>query len=237
MAITLPVTLPVTPPATLSSALPSTLAIAPLTDSSSGAFGLLAQAANPASAGLGGAAASTQGGLQRLGLPPQGQVERFQAALGHDDLAGPQDLGSGAAGPVDSAGAADGQGAGQRQGSSHNVGDSILRGLGALSRDLTRVWNDVRGLGGALNAAEPLAARGAEVANAQPNAQANANAHANANASAHGVPGPSEAAGSPRVGDLLAMQRNMVEFSFLFDAVGKGTSKAIEATNQLVKMQ
>ena len=69
MAITLPVTLPVTPPATLSSALPSTLAIAPLTDSSSGASGLLAQAANPASAGLGGAAASTQGGLQRLGLP------------------------------------------------------------------------------------------------------------------------------------------------------------------------
>ena len=235
MAITLPVTLPVTPPATL----PSTLPMAPLTDPSSGAFGLLAQATHPASAGLGGAAASTQGGLQRLGLPPQGQVERFQAALGNDDLAGPQDLGSGAAGPVDSAGAADGQGAGQRQGSSHNVGDSILRGLGALSRDLTRVWNDVRGLGGALNAAEPLAARGAEVANAQPNAQANANAHANANAnaSAHGVPGPSEAAGSPRVGDLLAMQRNMVEFSFLFDAVGKGTSKAIEATNQLVKMQ
>lgn len=231
MAITLPVTLPVTPPATL----PSTLPMAPLTDPSSGAFGLLAQATHPASAGLGGAAASTQGGLLRLGLPPQGQVERFQAALGNDDLAGPQDLGSGAAGPVDSAGAADGQGAGQRQGSSHNVGDSILRGLGALSRDLTRVWNDVRGLGGTLNAAEPLAARGAEVANAQPNAQANANAHANA--SAHGVPGPSEAAGSPRVGDLLAMQRSMVEFSFLFDAVGKGTSKAIEATNQLVKMQ
>lgn len=225
MAITLPVTLPVTPPATL----PSTLPMAPLTDPSSGALGLLAQAANPASAGLGGAAASTQGGLLRLGLPPQGQVERFQAALGNDDLAGPQDLGSGAAGPVDSAGAADGQGAGLRQGSSHNVGDSILRGLGALSRDLTRVWNDVRGLGGTLNAAEPLAARGAEVANAQPNA--------NANASAHGVPGPSEAAGSPRVGDLLAMQRSMVEFSFLFDAVGKGTSKAIEATNQLVKMQ
>jgi hypothetical protein len=212
--------------------------MAPLTDPSSGAFGLFAQAANPASVGLGGAAASTQGGLLRLGLPPQSQVERFQAALGNDDLAGPQDLGSGAAGPVDSSGAADGQGAGQRQGSSHNVGDSILRGLGALSRDLTRVWNDVRGMGGALNplqAAQPAPARGSDVANPQPDVHANANA--NANASAHGVPGPSEAVGSPRVGDLLAMQRSMVEFSFLFDAVGKGTSKAIEGTNQLVKMQ
>ncbi len=230
MAITLPVTLPAT--------LPSTLPMAPLTDPSSGALGLLAQAANPASAGLGGAAASTQGGLLRLGLPPQGQVERFQAALGNDDLAGPQDLGSGAAGPVDSAGAADGQGAGQRQGSSHNVGDSILRGLGALSRDLTRVWNDVRGFGGApnaLHAAEPGPARGGEVAHAQPNVDANANVKAKA--SAHEVSGPSEAAGPPRVSDLLAMQRSMVEFSFLFDAVGKGTSKAIEASNQLVKMQ
>lgn len=230
-------------------ALPAHLPAVPTTDPSAGAAGAvgrLAQAASPASVGSSGAIPSTQEGLLRRALPTQGQVERFQAALGKDDLAGPQDLGPDApdvAGAADAADAAAGQGAGQRQGSSRNVGDSILRGLGALSRDLTRVWNDVRGQGLALHAAEPLTASGKEVAEAQSSTGASDSASnsssnsASNSASTQVVPLQPEAANPSRVGDLLAMQRSMVEFSFLFDAVGKGTSKAIDGTNQLVKMQ
>ena len=55
--------------------------------------------------------------------------------------------------------------------------------------------------------------------------------------------GPTPAANSasevplPPVGEMLALQRNMVEFAFLFETIGKGTAKAIDNTNQLVKMQ
>lgn len=40
-----------------------------------------------------------------------------------------------------------------------------------------------------------------------------------------------------RVSDLIAMQGKIVEFSFLYDLVGKGVSKTLQDLDSLVKMQ
>ncbi len=131
----------------------------------------------------------------------EAMVARFQRSLAgagaSDDLAGPQDLGavgSPGAGPAN-------------PGAYRTFGDAILDGLGALSSQVQRAWNGVRGVGPA-DPNQPL----------DPNATGPVNA-------------------LPKVGELMAMQRDMVEFSFMFEALGKGTSKAIDNTNQLVKMQ
>ncbi len=41
----------------------------------------------------------------------------------------------------------------------------------------------------------------------------------------------------PPLSEMMSLQRDMVEFAFLFETIGKGTAKAIDNTNQLVKMQ
>lgn len=130
-----------------------------------------------------------------------GAVARFQRRLAGsgaaDDLAGPQDLGG-----------IDAEGDGQRKPAGYrNVGDAILDGLDALSSQVQRAWNGVRGVD-PMDPQQPL----------DPNA-------------------PPDQAGVPKISELMAMQRDMVEFSLMFEAMGKGTSKTIDNTNQLVKMQ
>lgn len=148
-------------------------------------------------------------------VPPAGPdpalVERFNARLAGplpgDDLAGPQDLRADE--KVESPDPAN-------RGERRTVGDAILSGLGGLSRDLQNAWDSVRGV--------------------SPGAKAEGGAKKNPQGD-HDAETPPPGAGLPRVKELLEIQRSMVEFSFLFEAVGKGTSKAIENTNQLVKMQ
>lgn len=128
-------------------------------------------------------------------------VARFQRSLEggnvSDDLAGPQDL----------RGVGSADEASRRSGAHRNFGDAMLDGIDALSSQMQKAWNGVRGVD-SVDPQQPL----------DPNA-------------------PLRNAGIPPIGELMAMQRNMVEFSLMYEAMGKGTSKTIDNTNQLVKMQ
>lgn len=216
---------------------------------------LVSQLAVPAAPRFPPGPAATSGGVQAAGpgpsltpVPPadEAAVRRFDRALAGaapvpasdavsaarsaagprsgDDLAGPEDLSRGPGLSPDGA---------PETAARPTLGDAILNGLGALTNDLRRAWDGVR------RVPLPTEAAAAQAQAGQPPALGGAES----GAGAEGVEGASNAAagrsanGMPPVGELLELQRSMVEFAFLFEAVGKGTSKAIDNTNQLVKMQ
>lgn len=227
-----------------------TLVVSQLTES--------AAALEPAA---GGGAGSAAGGTLR-GLPSaepapdQDKVVRFRRAMGEvlpgDDLAGPQDLHPGVPGQAARASGPPST-APQR-----HVGDAILSGLNALSGDLQRIWSALQASAPAASSPAPArwvgpaesidltdpaehrvaAARvlGDERKTAAPEGsegqegQEGLESPESPDAAPQGNP-------MPRIADLLQMQRHMTEFAVLFEAAGKGTSKVIDNTNQLVKMQ
>lgn len=171
------------------------------------------------------------GSSPALSPPDDPSVSRFRRAMGQvlpgDDLVGPADL------PI---GAGAGDLAANRLPQQRHIGEAILSGLGALSNDLQRAWNNLRAPAGVAvpGPAESWVQPGQPAASAT-DALRRHGGPAQEGAPPGSVPAAPTAPGS--LSDLLTMQKSMIEFSFRFEALGKGTSKFIDNTNQLVKMQ
>lgn len=124
-----------------------------------------------------------------------------------------------------------------------NAGEAILRGLGALADDMQRVWRDIRRAAPTGAAQPPESRLDDPVGPMQDEASGDDLAGPPQAEDVSLPPGPAsqlqplQSAQMPTLGGLLAMQASMVKFAFLYEAVGKGTAKVIDNTNQLVKMQ
>jgi hypothetical protein len=102
------------------------------------------------------------------------------------------------------------------------AGDALLNSLGALSSEMQRAWQ------GLWTSASALQGRGVGAAGAEaglPTGVAPDGAES------------ADAPGLPSISQIIGIQVGLVEVSVMLEIAGKGTSKAIQNLNEMVKMQ